>query len=283
MGDIEIPGHIEKDVIRTISENETMNRADSTFPQEYWVAGRSAVQAIKSCLLAANKAPADIHRILDIPCGHGRILRYLKATFPEAELTACDLLTDGVDFCSSVFGAIPVYSDEKISQIPLKDNYYDLIWVGSLLTHLDSDQWRPLLTKLGSCLRDGGVLVFTTHGDHVYRGMKGLEEFNGHGLPYWRITQVLYRYERAGFGYADYMGTNGYGISLSAPSWVMSAISQQPELRCVSFAGRSWHGLQDVYGCVKYSRETKPAIVTPLATYVKHLVREVWKPRLLLS
>jgi SAM-dependent methyltransferase len=273
---------IEKDVIRTISPNETMNRTDASFPEEYWVAGRSALQAIRSCLKAANKAPSDIHRVLDIPCGHGRILRYLKATFSKAEFTACDLLRDGVDFCSSVFGAIPVYSTEDLSMIPLKTNYFDLIWVGSLLTHLDSEHWGPVLNKLSSCLRDDGVLVFTAHGDYVYRSMKGLEEFESHGLPYWRITQVLYRFERTGFGYAPYLGSNRYGISVSAPHWVLSTISRHRELRCVHFTDRSWHGLQDVYGCVKVPSSKKSATFTPLITYLKHLAREVWRPMLLL-
>ena len=275
--DIDELGLIEKDVIRTISPNETMNRQDASFPKEYWVAGRSALQAIRRCLQAAGRALSDIHRVLDLPCGHGRTLRYLKAASPKAELTACDLLRDGVDFCSSVFGAIPVYSTEDVSKIPLKDNYFDLIWVGSLLTHLDSKHWKPLLNKLSSCLRDDGVLVFTTHGDYVYRRMRGLEAFEGHGLPYWRITQVLYRFERTGFGYADYLGSNRYGISVSAPHWVLSKVSRHRELRFVHFGERSWHSLQDVYGCVKLPSSKSAVARIPSTTYVKHLAREVWK------
>ncbi len=269
----------EKDVIRTLSPNETMNRTDHDFPVEYWVAGRSAIDAIRTCLVSAHKSGSEIQHILDFPCGHGRVLRYLKAAFPHAELTACDLLRDGVDFCSSVFGAIPVYSDEDVAEIPLGENGYDLIWVGSLLTHLDSDRWEAFLIKLASCLRDGGVVVFTTHGASVYKRMKGVEDFYNCGLPYWRITKVLYRYEQAGFGYADYLGAHGYGFSISAPQWVLSTISRHRDLRCVLYADRGWHNLQDVYACVKSTKPVKTEIATPLTTYVKHLLREVWKPK----
>ena len=62
---------------------------------------------------------ADVKRILDLPCGHGRVLRYLSAAFPEAEITACDIMREGVDFCASTFGAIPVYSQDDPQQIPL--------------------------------------------------------------------------------------------------------------------------------------------------------------------
>jgi SAM-dependent methyltransferase len=189
---------VENDVIRIISANETMNREDLSFPDEYWVAGRSALEAIGAGLDAAGKPVSEIRRILDIPCGHGRVMRYLKAAFPSAELTACDLLREGVDFCSSVFGAIPVYSHVDTDKIPLEHSVYDLIWVGSLFTHLDASQWKALLVRLTSSLREGGVLIFTAHGRYVYRSMKGLEDSDSHGLPYWRVTKALYRYERSG-------------------------------------------------------------------------------------
>ena len=47
--------------------------------------------------------------MLDFACGHGRVMRTLKAAFPDALLTACDIDRDGVDFCARTFGAAPVY------------------------------------------------------------------------------------------------------------------------------------------------------------------------------
>lgn len=270
----------EGDVIRTISPNETMNREDATFPDEYWVAGRSALDAIRAGLDAAGKSGSEIRRILDLPCGHGRVLRYVKAAYPDAELTACDLLKDGVDFCASVLGAVPLYSHENSDEIPLKPGYYDLIWVGSLFTHLDVKQWRAILARLLWSLREGGVLVFSAHGNHCYRRMKGLESPNSYGLPYWRITKALYSYERSGFGYADYLGVSRYGISISHPAWVVSTVSSHGSLRCVYFAERAWHGVQDVYACVK--TEDRMATEAPISftIYAKHALREMWRPPL---
>ena len=268
----------ENDVIRTISPNETMNREDLSFPDEYWVAGRSALAAIGAGLDAAGKPVSEIRRILDIPCGHGRVLRYLKAAFPDAELTACDLLRDGVDFCSSVFGAIPVYSHEDADKIPLEHSAYDLIWVGSLFTHFDAGQWKALLPRLASSLREGGVLIFSTHGRYVYRRMKGLEDSDSFGLPYWRVTKALYRYERSGFGYGKYWGANNYGISISDPQWVVSTVTSLHALRCAYFAERAWHDLQDVYACVKSLHPTATDTATSLSDYMKHVIREFLSP-----
>lgn len=275
---MEILAFSETDVIRTISPHDNMNREDPTFPEEYWVAGRSALRAITAGLDAARKPLSDVQRVLDLPCGYGRVLRYLKAAFPHAEIAACDVIKEAIDFCSYMLGAVPIHSHEDPSKIPLERNVYDLIWVGSLFTHLNADRWDAFLVKLASSLRDGGVLVFTTHGDYAYRRMKGLEDPYDYWLPYWRITKVLYRYERSGFGYGDYLGTNGYGVSLSAPRWVVATLAMHPELRCVMFSECAWHGVQDVYACVKCAQAVVSRTPTPLEQYLKHVVREVWKP-----
>ena len=266
---------LEQDVIRTISPNEGMNRDDRSFPEQYWIAGRSALAAIRAGLDSAQKLTSEISRVLDLPCGHGRVLRYLHAAFPDAKLTACDLLSDGVEFCSKVFGATPVYSHEDLSKIPLEESGYDLIWVGSLFTHLDSARWTSLLAKLTSALSDGGLLVFTTHGRYVYRQLSGLEDASDYGLPYYRITKMLYGYEHSGFGYGDYPESDGYGVSLSDPHWVIPTLAAQKELQCVHFSERAWHNVQDVYACLKSQHPSVKESATPLRQYVKHVVREV--------
>jgi SAM-dependent methyltransferase len=127
----------------------------------YLESGRSALAAVRAALAAAGKA--DVRRILDLPCGHGRILRVLKAAFPDADLVACDLDRAGVDFCARQFGAEPVYSTPDPARIPL-DGPFDLIWCGSLLTHLDAPKWPGFLRALRDVLAPDGVCGFTTHG-----------------------------------------------------------------------------------------------------------------------
>src|SRR5262245_10124406 len=94
----------ENDVVRTISPDEEMSRSKWGEPGYHRV-GQSALHCIRLSLEAAGKDPAEVRSILDLPSGHGRVLRYLKAAFPDAALTACDLSRDGVDFCAATFGA----------------------------------------------------------------------------------------------------------------------------------------------------------------------------------
>ena len=89
-------------------------------------------------MLAAQKETAT--NILDLPSGYGRVMRFLKAEFPEAALTACDVIREGVDFCARTFGARAIYGKEDPSELEL-DERFDLIWCGSLLTHVDEENW----------------------------------------------------------------------------------------------------------------------------------------------
>ncbi|GKS57192.1 methyltransferase [Nitrospira sp.] len=270
---------LEETVLRTLSDNDEMYAWDKRVPDWYWYAGQSAIRAVERCLHAVNMPHSAVRRILDLPCGHGRVLRYLKAAFPHATLTACDLVKDGVDFCCATFGAMPIYSHEDARRIPLEREAFDLIWVGSLLTHLSADRWSGLFDYFTASLRQGGVLVFTTGGRHVYRQIKGLEEPYEYYLPYWRKTVALYDFEQTGFGYGDYWQTH-YGISIADPSWVFAKLAQHPELRPAYFQERGWCETQDVYACVRSACPRTCAVATPASLYLKHRLREILKPRM---
>src|SRR5262245_38284150 len=117
----------------TIGEGDEMFTGDL---ESYLSVTYSAIAQIGHAMTACGIT--SFERVLDLPCGHGRAMRGLRAAFPEAELTACDVNREGVDFCAERFGAVPVYSDPDPERIPLEGTY-DLIWVGSLLTHLDAE------------------------------------------------------------------------------------------------------------------------------------------------
>ena len=53
-------------------------------------------------MIGNGQAP---RRILDMPCGHGRVTRVLRARFPDAAITVCDIDRDGAGFASDRFGA----------------------------------------------------------------------------------------------------------------------------------------------------------------------------------
>jgi SAM-dependent methyltransferase len=262
------------DIIRTISPNDQMFEGDEG---QYFAIGRSALECISCSLHAASLPANNVGRILDLPCGHGRVLRHLKAAFPGAKITACDLLHDGVNYCATTFGAAPVYSDEDPSKVRLESDTFDLIWVGSLLTHLNAGRWTGFLELFRRSLRPGGVLVFTTHGRRAYDWW--VQEVVDYGLPYWRKTAVLFAFERTGFGYADYLTSGSYGLTLSRPDWVFRQIDRVPRMRLAYFSEAAWAEQHDVYACVRDGGWEVQHAPTSTWTFFKHKLRERVRPK----
>src|SRR5580693_2657322 len=143
-------GDVRRKVVQTVSPNERMPTEDLP---GYFATGRSGLKAVQLAQLAARKA--DFGSILDMACGHGRVLRWLQAAYPQAQLAACDLLADGVEFCARVFGATPVQSTTS-PNVDMFPGRYDLIWVGSLLTHVDADQWVQFIALWHELLAPDG-------------------------------------------------------------------------------------------------------------------------------
>lgn len=230
-----------------ISPNDAMfangNRA------HYFGAGQSALEAIRLAMLVARMRSAS--RILDFGSGYGRVLRSLRAEFPEAEIYACERDEEGTAFCTSHFSAIPITPDLSLSRLDIEDDSLDIVWVGSVFTHLNATAWEHLLELLLSKLQAGGLLVFTTHGRFV-EGRLSSGRYD-YGLTEDRIALILRDYRRAGFGYADYQTGVDYGISLSTPSWVADAVVHAGLLELLSFTERGWNEHQDIVACRKRS------------------------------
>src|SRR5438034_380941 len=68
-------------MVEEIAPEDRMYRYN---PGYYFQAGRDALRCIRLAMIAGQVDSP--RRILDLPCGHGRILRALKAGFSVAEL-----------------------------------------------------------------------------------------------------------------------------------------------------------------------------------------------------
>ena len=235
----------QTNVSTTINSEDGMYQGNS---DHYFAVGQSALQCVKLAMLAAGKG--NLERILDLPCGYGRVLRVLKAAFPEAHLTACDILKDGVDFCAKEFGATPVYGQEELANLQIEGDF-DLIWCGSLLTHLNADRWAGFIEFFNSLLAPNGLLVFTTHGRWVAQRIRSGE--NLYGLESEKLGGLLKGYDGEGFGYLSYFWGEHYGISVSSPSWVSTQLERLKNLRLINFTERGWDKHQDVVALARTS------------------------------
>jgi SAM-dependent methyltransferase len=232
------------EISKTISPNDQMFAGNI---KHYFSVSDSAIKCIETAINIRNRLHIvnDIKTILDLPCGHGRVLRSLKAYFPKAKITACDLNKDGVDFCVEIFNVEGIYSDNEISKIGISQKY-DLIWCGSLLTHLNEKKSKMFLDFFISLLDNMGILVVSLHGRFSQTVQKGNSKY----LDDKRFEGILKCYNKKGYGYADYEAQN-YGISMLKPSWIFSYLEKKNDITIINYSERMWDKHQDVLALMK--------------------------------
>ena len=242
VGDLLDYGH-GLDVVRDIAPGDPMY----AYPggrELYFIAGPAALRLIHIAMLAARVD--KVESILDYAFGGGRVLRTLAAAFPAASLTACDTWKEGVDFCADRFGARGVIGGDP--QTVDLGGPFDLIWCGSLLTHVDRDAFGDFLSLFASVLGPGGILVFTTRGRYVVEGLRTGDRLLA--LNEDQASQMLQDYDATGFGYyANFTATHGECVA--SRSWICDQLESVPALELVLFFERGWMKAQDAVACVK--------------------------------
>ncbi|MDQ3908676.1 MAG: class I SAM-dependent methyltransferase, partial [Acidobacteriota bacterium] len=144
-----------REVSTRIHPDDGMYTGDAA---HYLRVGLSCVDCVDEALRAA--ATTDVRDVLDLPCGYGRELRFLVRRFAGARFTACDIQPGAVQFCAEAFGATPAASQSDLDQVSFA-RPFDLVWCGSLVTHLGADATRALLRLFARHLAPRGVMIFT--------------------------------------------------------------------------------------------------------------------------
>jgi CBS domain-containing protein len=231
-------GPLAAEVVTEVSPNDLMYAGSWG---AYAYAGATALQCIREVLAKVGRP--DPASILDLPCGHGRELRFLKVAYPQAHFGVCDIDEDGVDFCARVFGGHPIVSHKEPSEVVF-DRQYELAWSGSLFTHLSAERWPGFLEMFARAVEPGGLVLFSANG---YLSPQLLRNF---GLDAGQVEQLLGDFNRDQFGYVE-VSDGSWGLSLARPRWVKEQIERSP-LELISYERGAWkppHPPQDVAVC----------------------------------
>jgi SAM-dependent methyltransferase len=127
----------------------------------------------------------DGHRVLDVGCGTGNLLRSAGKRYPKVELVGLDpdpkaLAQAGRKFRRA--GRIAQLDRGFAQELPYPDDSFDRVFSSLMLHHLDSASKDALLAQVRRVLRPDGLLVLADavldghghgHGGRRQIGMRG--------------------------------------------------------------------------------------------------------------
>ena len=215
--------------------------------RRYLQVGSDALRLIVAALISAGRPLPK--RILDFPSGSGRVTRHLRAFFPDAEIWASDIHPNHLAFCAERFGVRTHLSVEDFSQLAF-DAEFDLVFCGSLMTHLPECDARAALALIIRTLGPAGIALVTFHGRHSSHVQRHQWKYVDDDS--FQIAEGAAAI--AGFGFVEYgerqreqlPTPSRYGISLTKPHWAIAELEADSSIRILGYSERAWDDHQDV-------------------------------------
>ena len=239
---IENPFILDEIVSQDIHTSDNMNMSTR---ERYFEVGRSGISAISKALLCSDVK--TVNNVLDFACGFGRVCRYLRAAFPDSDFTVSDIWKEAVNYTSSSFNATPHCATSNFSYIKF-DRKFDLIWCGSLVTHIPEKSATELLDSFANHLEKDGLIVFTIHGRNMYQRRKS--KSMTYNISDDDFKQMENSYVSGKYAFSTYQkktvyGDN-YGISITPLGWIYNYLLNRGQLSLKAYIEKGWDNHQDV-------------------------------------
>ena|SRR5436190_424412 len=148
--------------------------------------------------------------VLDFASGWGRLTRVLEQRLKPEQIWVADIYHDAVAWQAATFGvhAVPSAPDPKLLKHGAK---HDLVFAGSMFSHLPDSLFRAWLKTLYGLLSERGVLAFSVH-DETF--LPAYEPRDPSGLSYIRTSE------------SGSLDTEIYGMSYVTEAYVAAAIGK---------------------------------------------------------
>lgn len=156
-------------------------------PQDLWLGygrnsqeylhGKVQVEKMIAILKADGFDISTMKRVMDFGCGAGRMVRWLKQYSDKAEIWGIDISADHITW--AINNLSPPFSfatTTTVPHLPFEEKYFDLIYAGSVFTHID-DLVEAWLLELRRILRTGGCAYITIQDKHSIEVLKTSEYY----------------------------------------------------------------------------------------------------------
>jgi ubiquinone/menaquinone biosynthesis C-methylase UbiE len=173
------PGGLQVLDKTTANRRGQNDKADLPVPPEYlWEgygktaeiylgSGKEHTEKMMGVLNSAGVSIDKTNRILDFGCASGRMIRWLADFAEEREIWGVDLNAHHIVWCQDNLN--PPFNFATVTtqpHLPFEDRYFDLIYCGSVFTHID-DLAEAWLLEIKRIMRPGGNLYVTIHDKHT--------------------------------------------------------------------------------------------------------------------
>ena len=153
-------------------------------------------------------------------------------------------------FCARTFGAEPILSKLDLNELNVGADW-DLIFCGSLLTHLDADQCLAAIHFMERSLSPTGIAIVTIEGrraewiqDNLWK-LIGDDQFEVSRRDYHSRGFGFVNYD-TGFVEQTFSKQVRYGVTLIKPDWLTRVLQEVPTIRILGYKEAAWDKHQDV-------------------------------------
>ena len=133
---------------------------------EYLSCGHEDMASMLDILKTVGESPQTLLRVLELGCAGGRMLRFYPYVEGKSEIWGVDIKSKHISWCQQHLNP-PFFfaTTTTMPHLPFEDNYFDLVYCGSVFTHITdlADGWFLELRRI---LRKGGYVYITIHDKH---------------------------------------------------------------------------------------------------------------------
>jgi SAM-dependent methyltransferase len=148
--------------------------------EQFLQGGEQAVCDIEAALRSVDESPSQVCEFLDFGCGCGRLILALENRWPDLRITGCDVDQQAIGWCRQHLNHSRFVVNHGLPPSPFEDDSFDLIWCGSVFTHLDENRQDRWLAEIFRILKPDGILLASVHGPHCWESR----------LPSWTIARL---------------------------------------------------------------------------------------------
>ncbi len=167
---------------------------------EYLYSGNEQISKMIQLINESGYEFDSCKRILELGCSSGRMIRWLKPYSGNKEIWGTDISSDHIYWANKYLNPpFNFATTTTIPHLPFEDRYFDIIYAGSVFTHIDdlSDSWFLELKRI---LSENGRIYITIHDRNSISLLETNEIWKESALNKFLHSNALFKENKENFG-----------------------------------------------------------------------------------